>query len=62
MPARAAKPDFAEIETDGKENQSKKKGLQNVTIPEALFNVAIRENHFQRSKSRVDGRLSVRQR
>ena len=32
---------------------SKKKGPRNVTIPEALFNVAILENHFHRPKSTI---------
>jgi hypothetical protein len=39
----------------GKEDPRQKKGPQNVAIPEALFNVAIRENHFQGAKSRVGG-------
>ncbi|MBB3147052.1 hypothetical protein FHS21_003468 [Phyllobacterium trifolii] len=41
-----------------KENNGKKKGPQNVTAPEALFNVAILENHFHPDLSRV-GRVSA---
>ena len=39
--------------TTERTREDKKKGPQNVTISEALFYVAIRENHFQQSKSRV---------
>jgi len=35
-------------------NRDKKKGPQNVAIPEALFYVAIQENHFRAQKSTHD--------